>query len=49
MTGSSSLSLFMVFLCVFSLGSDRRVVLMGFYGRQQSAQLIVPEGEILIE
>lgn len=47
---SSSLSVFfLLFLCVFPLGSDSRVVLMRFYRSEQSAQLMVLEVEILIE
>lgn len=42
-------SLFLVFFCVFPHGSDRRVVLMRFYGSEQPAELMVLEGEILIE
>lgn len=40
---------FFVFLCVFPLDSDRRVVLIRFYGSEQSAQLMVLEGVILSE
>lgn len=38
-----------VSVVLFPLGFDRRVLLMRFYGSEQSTQLMVREGEILTE